>query len=142
MNGAKDVSVNLIQEAIKTSNAIGCQKTIDILRRLRSSDSSSVFTESIELVVNEVLLHFKMTKTQLLDKKGESRLARRFCYVLLQHFMGTDIRYLTSYFNRSDKSVYLEVKLFHELERHNKVDVLVLERYDVIFKKIEKKLKK
>ena len=142
MNGSKDVSVDLIQEVIKTGNAIGFKETMRILVELRNNNSTSVFQDSVELIVNEVLLHFKMTKPQLLDKKGDSRLARRFCYKLLHHFLNVEIRFLTTYFRRSDKSVYLEMKLFNNLDRQNKVDILVLNKYDIIFEKVEKKISK
>ena len=142
MAGSKDISLTLIDEAIKTGNAIGFKETTKILRDLRKSNSSSVFTESIELVVNEVLLHFKMPKSKLCETKGEGRLARRFCYVLLQEFLQVDVHFLKSHFNRSDKSVYLEMKLFKELDRSNRVDMPVLERYDKIHNKIKSKLTK
>lgn len=142
MRGGKDVSVNFIEEAIKTGNAIGFKKTTEILIGLRKSESTSLFKESLELILNEVMIDFRMTKKQLLGKGGDSRQARRFSYMLLKHYLSIDTSYLVSYFNRSPTSVWDEMSIFRKLDKSNKIDVQVLNRYEDIKKIIDKKLKK
>ena len=140
MRDGKDISVKFIEEAIKTANHIGYKKTIDVMVSLRKVNPDKIFTDSVEIIVNEVMINFKMTKAALLANKPESRQARSFCYVLLKTKLRVDAPFLSSYFKRQKPTIYLDIRLFNMLDKNNKIDSHVLARYETIEKNIDKKL--
>lgn len=138
----EDASVNFIQEAIWTANVIGFRETTDILIKLRSAESSSLFREKVEIVVNHVMVDFKMDKSRLLGTAhdGEGCIARRFCYVLLRESLNCDISHLCSYFKRSKPRIYAEMRAFGSMDKNNRVDSITIERYEKIKRAILKKI--
>ncbi len=142
MKNGKDVSVVFMEEAMRTGKVLGYKKTTEILINLRSADPASIFNGSVELIVNEVLLEFKMTKQQLLGRNDNSRLARRFCYVLLKEHMCVDVDYLSRCFGREKPTIWEELRAFKSLDKENRVDVNVLAQYEKISKKVNLKLSK
>ena len=140
MRDGKDVSVKFVEEAIKTANHIGYKKAIDIMVSLRKVNPDKIFNDSVEIIVNEVMINFKMTKATLLANKPESRLARQFCYILLQAKLNADVNYISSYFKRSNKTVWGDISIFNSLDANNKIDIQTLSRYESIKKNIDKKL--
>ena len=142
MRDGRDVSVKLLKEVIKTNDIIGTEKLTDIMISLQKVNPDNIFKDSVEIIVNEVILNFKLTKAALMMNKPESRLARRFCYVLLQVKLNTDTPYISGYFKRDKKTVWGEIALFNALDKENRIDSQILARYETIKKNIDKKLSK
>ena len=139
----KDASVNFIQEAIATANVVGYHKTTEFLIKLRSSDSSVLFQESVELIINEVLMNFKMDKSRLMGRyhDGNCRLARQLCYVLLNELLEMNAPSIASHFKKTPPLIYAEIRAFKLLDDENKYDKITLDRYTKVKNKINNKIK-
>ncbi len=140
MKDGRDVSVKFVEEAILTAKHIGYKRAIDIMVSLRKVNPDKIFTDSVEIIVNEVMINFKMTKAILLANKPESRWARTFCYVLFQLKLNADVNYTAKYFGRNKKTVWKDLGIFNRLDSTNKIDSQLVSRFEIIKKSIDKKL--
>lgn len=140
MRDGKDASVSFIEEAIRTGKVIGYKRMTEILISLRKADPKITFNDNVEIIVNEVMLDFGMTKAQLFGKKGESSLARRFCYALLKEIMSVDAIISAQYFKRDLSVIYKELCIFNKMTPSGRVDAPILARYVAIKARIQKKL--
>ncbi len=143
MSKRADSSIIFIEEAIKTGRALGFSEVTAFLIELRKTESTASFKDKIDVIINEVLLDFSMTKKRLFESRshdGTSRIARQFCYKLMQSLLELDANSIGSIFKKSPPTIWREIRLFNELDRKNKIDIEVLNRYDTIHKKILNKI--
>ena len=112
-------------------------KTLDIQSYLQVNNLDVIVKYICESVANE----YKDNSVKESDlfhrkKRGDITSARKMAIILIKEFTSLSDTKLAGYFGRSRQIIFYTTQEFKELNATNKIDVLFLNRYDKLSRKI------
>ena len=130
----------LMEETVKTAKIIGVDKTVEFLRQLRKVESSSIIKAKREIIVNEVLIEFRLSMAMIRGAGRDTKYARMFCFVLLKKHLYMDALEIGHIFDRSKQRVYEEQSAFNRLNPKFSQEADLIKRYNNLERVILEKI--
>jgi hypothetical protein len=144
-----DKSIDLLNEVLKTAQAIGIQETINANISARKSVKSLQEREAVKTTNNTVVIQeacklYKSTYENLMLSRKilNRRTIFTIVYVYFRVELEYDLKEIANFFNRDISIVSKYITDYNRLSRENKFDLQIIEKYEKLKETLTDKIQK